>query len=201
MDEKRTNIKCSEECLSLAFGLTISYIVKKEDGTDVYEFDFLDSRGKSLCNYICKYTNYRYLMKDVIIVKKKCKNDLAILFLGKDHCSDAQNMFGETYKEGWEDGYKEGFEEGFSDNMTWVIFAIENLVKKGKLADKGFLEMVRNEIVGSTWEEREEWLKGADKTILDELMTEEEFKKYSRKKKTKKKKDEDKDKNEKSYPI
>lgn len=85
--------------------------------------------------------------------------------------------------------------------MAWVIFAIEKLAKKGKIADKDILEMVRNEIVGSTGEEREEWLKGADKTILDELMTEEEFKKYSRKKKAKTKKDEDKDKNERPSPV
>ncbi len=70
--------KNPNEYLPYTFGMVITYITK-EDGMDVYEFDFLDAKGTSLWNCFSKHANYHDLMKTIIDIKRKCKNDLVIL--------------------------------------------------------------------------------------------------------------------------
>jgi len=81
MSESNKSVyKDAEEYLPHTFGMTVHYITQ-EDGVDVYEFDFLDTEGKSLWNCISKHPNYHDLMKTIIDIKRRCKNDLIILRL------------------------------------------------------------------------------------------------------------------------
>ena len=46
-----------------------------------YEFDFLDSKGVSVWNYISKHKDYHDLMRIVIEIKNKCENEIVILYI------------------------------------------------------------------------------------------------------------------------
>ena len=65
MEKRKETYKNPKEYLPRTFGVTIHYITH-EDRVDVYEFDFLDSEGKSMWNYISKHKDYHDLMRAVI---------------------------------------------------------------------------------------------------------------------------------------
>ena len=81
--------------------MTITFITTESDGTEIYEFDFLDSEGISQWNYVAEHKNYQDLMKHIINIKRECPNDLVINYMGIDeltiHEFIQDNLYNKTY--------------------------------------------------------------------------------------------------------
>ncbi len=145
----------------------------------IYEFDFLDSEGLILWNCISKYNSYQDFMVDVIKIKSDCKNNLVIFNFGAEKFDNIDKLLDDTYKE----GYEEGYSDGFQDDMAWIRFATSKLIEGGEIKELDILNKIKNIIIKTDWEEREEWLKGENTKIIDELLTEEEYRKKLKEKK------------------